>query len=169
MEYNSAMMGDGTSPRQIAIGAVALVVFIAFVYTLANTRFSAPSPTATSSPNVTEIPPLTPMMKAVLEKSKGFEALVSYTDRGFEPADVAVTKGETVRFTNNSSGDLWVAATGASGRVYPSTGNECGQSAFDSCIPLSPREFWEFTFEVAGVWSYTDNLHKKKTGVVRTQ
>ena len=163
------MMGEEMSRRQIAIGAVALAVFVASVFLLANVQSSAPSPMATSSPDVTEIPPLTPMMKAVLEKSKGFQALVSYTDRGFEPADVVVQKGETVRFTNNSSGDLWVAATGASGRVYPSTGNECGQSAFDSCVPLRPQEFWEFTFEVAGLWSYTDNLHKEKTGVVRAQ
>lgn len=169
MEYNSAMMGDGTSPRQIAIGAVALVIFVALVYTLANTGFSAPSPAATSSLNTTEVPPLTPTMKAVLEKSKGFQALVSYTDRGFEPADVTLQKGEAVRFTNNSQGDLWVAATGTSGSVYPSSGNECGQSAFDSCLSLKPNEFWEFTFDVAGTWSYADNLHKDKTGIIRVQ
>ena len=154
------------SRRQIAIGAVALVTFVACVFLLANVQSPASSPTPTSSLNVTEIPPLTPMMKDVLEESKGFQALVSYTDRGFEPADVVVQKGETVRFTNNSQVDLWIAAVSTSGSVYPSTGKGCGQSAFDSCVPLSPREFWEFTFGVAGTWSYQNNLNMPDVGIV---
>jgi len=164
-------MFEGMSPQKLAIAVIAAIIFALGIYLFVNTGTSVPAATGTADTtlNVGQIPPLTPMMKAVLEKSKGFQALVSYTDRGFEPADVTLQKGEAVRFTNNSRGDLWVAATGTSGPVYPSSGNECGQSAFDSCLSLKPNEFWEFTFDVAGTWSYADNLHKDKTGIIRVQ
>ena len=156
-------------PRQIAVGAVVLVVFAAGVYLLANAQPSAPTPAATSSEKAAEVPPLTPAMEAILAKSNGFQYLVSYTDGGFEPATLDVKKGETVRFTNNSQSDLWIAETPASGSMYPSTGDECGQSAFDSCIPLKPQEFWEFTFDAAGTWSYKNNSDAAKTGVITVQ
>src|SRR3989344_324196 len=165
--YNTMMMGDGTSPRQIAIGAAVLVIFAASVYLLANARPSAPSPAGTPSPSVAEVPPLTPAMEAVLAASNGFQYLVSYTDQGFEPPALTIKKGETIRFTNNSRGDLWIAETPASGSMYPSTGNTCGQSAFDSCTPLKPQEFWEFTFDAAGTWSYKNNADAAKTGTIK--
>ena len=117
-----------------------------------------------------EIPPLTPEVKAMLEKSRGFEVLVSYTDNGFEPATTSIKKGETIRFTNNSSGTLlWVAARGGSGAVYPGSGTDCGQSAFDTCNSIGRGEFWEFTFDIAGMWGYRNNRDTSKTGVVEVK
>ena len=166
-------MFEGMSPQKLAIAVIAAIIFALGIYLFVNTGTSVPAATGTEDTtlNVGQIPPLTPMMKAVLEKSKGFQALVSYTDRGFEPNSVTINKGEAIRFTNNSSQDLlWVAsvATGTiSGSIYPSGKEPCGQSAFDSCATLKPHEFWEFTFDVVGTWSYTDNLHKDRTGTVR--
>jgi len=112
-------------------------------------------------------PPLTPQITAQLEKSRGFQALVSYTDRGFEPATVTIKKGQTVRFTNNSSDDVWIAASSAGGgKLYPRVQDECGSSTFDTCKGQRPQEFWEFTFDIAGTWGYADNLHKGNTGIV---
>lgn len=160
------MMGDWTSPRQIAVGAVVLVVFAAFVYFLANAQPSAPSPGAMSSPKAAEVPPLTPAMEAILAKSNGFQYLISYTDGGFEPPTLTVKKGETVRFTNNSQDDLWIAsATQPDGAVYPGQ-SDCGATAFDTCAALKPQEFWEFTFDAAGTWSYKNNSDISKTGVI---
>ena len=113
-----------------------------------------------------ELPVLTPEERTQLENSHGFQALVSYTDGGFEPAKLTIKKGETVRFTNNSSEDLWVSAGSSSGAVYPGTGKECGQSAFDSCRVLKPMHFWEFTFDIAGTWGYKNVSDTKMTGVI---
>lgn len=108
-------------------------------------------------------PPMSATMRKVINESRGFQALVSYTDQGFEPPMLSIRKDDTVRFTNNSSRDVWVAS---SGTPYPGGDNSCGQNAFDSCFSLKPLEFWEFTFNEKGEWRYVDNLHKEFTGTV---
>jgi plastocyanin len=100
---------------------------------------------------------------------KAFTLLVSYTDRGFEPSSASIDAGETVRFTNNSSADLWVAADGTLGKIYPGTGNECGQSALDTCKTLAPGEFWQFTFNEQGTWGFHDSRNAAHTGVITVQ
>src|SRR3989344_7723666 len=35
---------------------------------------------------------------------------VTYGDEGFAPREIAVTKGQTVRFINEGSGNMWVAS-----------------------------------------------------------
>ena len=119
-------------------------------------------------PTDTFVPvPPPPEIIEMLAKSRGFEVLVSYTNRGFEPSTAVINIGESIRFTNNSSNDLWVAATGtAEAPVYPGIG-ECGSSTLDTCKVLKPREFWEFTFTKGGMWMFHNNLDKGQTGVVR--
>jgi plastocyanin len=114
-------------------------------------------------------PAYTDEVKAKLSASLPFSMLVSYTDKGFEPTIVTVKAGERVRFSNNSSAGLWVAATGSGISIYPRTGESCGSSDLDSCKPFSPQDFWEFTFEKAGEWHVTNNLNKEMTLIVRVQ
>jgi plastocyanin len=123
------------------------------------------SPSQTVATDMVEPPPFTEEIAAQLAASDGFEALVSYTDQGFEPESVTVEAGDTVRFTNNSSHDMWVAASSATGDLYPAPGT-CGQSAFDVCKAIGRGMFYEFTFEEAGSWGYQDNSNPMKTGVV---
>ncbi len=112
-------------------------------------------------------PALTPEIIAMLEKSAGFRVLVSYTDHGFEPSTATIKKGETVRFTNNSNREVWVSATDTvTGGVYPGSGNDCGQSVFDSCQTLAPGEFWEFTFDQSGIWGYQNHNTVTDSGAV---
>ena len=100
------------------------------------------------------------------QNPKGFQMLVSYTERGFEPSVVSVKLGDNVRFFNSSSGKLWISSDpSASGSMYPGVFNGCGSSAFDSCYALSPGEYWEFTFDVEGSWDFNNTLDKSKTGV----
>jgi plastocyanin len=142
-----------------------LVVFGLCAFLLSNIS-SAPGIATTPTTGAHTQPP-TPETMAYLAASKGFQYLISYTGRGFEPATLTIKKGETIRFTNNSAGGLWVAATGTSGKIYPSgTGNECGQSAFDSCKVMKSGEFWEFTFTTVGTWGYKNNADTKMTGTV---
>ena len=106
---------------------------------------------------------------AMLEKSRGFEVVVAYEDTGFWPSEVLLERGQSVRFTNNSSANLWVASDGsAENPEYPGL-SDCGSSFFDTCRALAPREFWEFTFEKAGTWAFHNNLDKGKSGVVRVE
>ncbi len=102
---------------------------------------------------------------AALE-GRDFALLVSYTDRGFEPSDAAIKKGETVRFTNNASRPVWVAASDESGTVYPGVQNGCGSSAFDSCGVIERGRYWEFTFDETGTWSFHNNVDKEHGGTV---
>ena len=174
MRYKSDVLYNvrmSMSRKEKIIALCALLVLIGSIYFLMQAPPAAAPKNAGTDASVKQLPPppLTAEMKAVLAKSHGFQVLVSYTDRGFEPATATIKKGETIRFTNNSSDDLWVAATGTSGAVYPGKGNECGQSAFDSCLALKPHEFWEFTFDATGTWGYADNLHKNKTGIVHVK
>lgn len=120
-----------------------------------------------NSMNLPPIPPLTPDTIEALKKSHGFQVLASYTDGGFAPVSITINRGETVRFTNNSSDGLWVSAVGDSrSKAYPGTPNGCGQSHFDSCRIIGRGEFWEFTFDVVGEWKYQNNLDKSKTAVI---
>lgn len=147
--------------------AVAVAVVIAII-TLANRAPASPDDAAVVP---TVPPPMTELMTQVLAESTGFQHLVSYTDGGFVPQMLDVKKGETVRFTNNASGDLWVAASQTGDNpLYPSGPDEmCGQSAFDSCVSLKPLEFWEFTFNASGEWSYRNNASSEDFGVIRVE
>ena len=106
--------------------------------------------------------PLSAHMQAELAQSRGFQYVISYTDKGFVPQDLTIPAGDTVRFVNSSHSDLWVAATGKP--LYPSSATSCGESSLDSCGPLHSGEFWEFTFEAKGTWGYTNNLMSSSTG-----
>jgi plastocyanin len=114
-------------------------------------------------------PPITPTMQAVLDKSVGFSAFVSYSENGFESPDVKIKKGDSVRFTNNSSHTLWISAVAKDGVMYPASGNTCGQSSFDSCVAMAPHEIWEFTFTEPGAWWYRNNSDQTHVGVIRVQ
>ncbi|MDB5238362.1 MAG: Plastocyanin [Candidatus Kaiserbacteria bacterium] len=159
-----------THRQELLLGIVAILILIAAIYLFGHpsqkirARFNTKSidlPVPTG-PSATEA--------AQLKASTGFQELVSYTDGGFAPGKLSVKKGDTVRFTNSSKADLWVAATGASGSVYPGkTVDECGQSAFDSCRVIAPGGFWEFTFDTAGTWGYQNNRDTAMTGMIVIQ
>jgi len=114
--------------------------------------------------------PFTPQLEAQLAQSPGFDVLIAYTDNGFNPPHIALSRGQSVRFINNSSQDLWVAsAPVGGGAVYRGHPSACGQSAFDSCAVLRPKQFWEFTFEDVGTWGYRNNVRPEQIGVLRVE
>ena len=115
------------------------------------------------------IPALTADVKTKLAAGHGFQALVSYTDGGFESARVTIKIGQTVRFTNNSSRNVWIAADGTNMPIYPKTMSVCGSSDLDSCGAIAPMDFFEFTFAVKGEWDVVNNLDKSKRLVVTVQ
>lgn len=85
------------------------------------------------------------------------EMFVSYSDKGFLPADMGtITAGQKVTFSNYSSASLWVSSGDKPGS-YP---------GLDSMKELKPNESYSFTFAKAGSWSYFDKLNTSHTGKV---
>lgn len=97
------------------------------------------------------------------DAQKGFQYLVSYTMAGFSPPSLSVNKGETVRFTNNAPTAVRIVAE--SGSSYPGS-SDCGTSALDSCKEIAHGEYWEFTFNDTGTWTYVNPLDTSKRGTI---
>jgi plastocyanin len=97
-----------------------------------------------------------------------FDVVISFTNEGFEPSEITVKKGDTVRFVNTSDREVWPAsAIHPTHSIYPGkSDSDCLGSSFDACRGLVPGEFWEYTFDYAGSWRYHDHLSASKTGVV---
>lgn len=94
---------------------------------------------------------------------------VEYTDQGFAPKEISIKQGDTVKFINKSSGQMWVAsATHPTHTVYSGTSREkhCPDvkvEAFDQCS--AGKEF-SFTFSKAGTWNYHNHLNASQFGKV---
>jgi len=92
------------------------------------------------------------MLSPVLAASDGEHIDVTIRDYRFEPADITITRGATVRWTNRekrtSHSILFVDATiGESERLFPD-------------------EHWEWTFDAPGVYPYRCGPHEEMHGSV---
>lgn len=94
--------------------------------------------------------------------------VITYTDAGFVPSSVAIKKGQTVRWENNSGSKVWPAsAVHPTHSVYPQkSASDCLGSTFDACKGLQKGESWDFTFNNVGEWRFHDHLHAYNTGSV---
>lgn len=95
-------------------------------------------------------------------------AEISYTENGYEPAEVTIKKGQAVRWVNNSSAEMWPAsAVHPTHSIYPQkSDSDCLGSSFDACRRMSPGESYEFTFNERGDWKFHDHVRPSKTGIV---
>ncbi len=100
---------------------------------------------------------------------------VNYTDSGFSPDTPTVHKGDTVAWTNNSSGPMWVASgvhpthTLYSGTTLAEHCPDTAGTAFDACGGVSPGQSWSFTFQKTGTWSYHNHLRAGDNGIIVVQ
>ena len=99
-----------------------------------------------------------------------YDALVTYTEKGFTPSEVTIKKGQSVRWVNAATdkSETWPAsAVHPTHSLYPeSTPGDCLGSAFDACRGIQPGGSWQFKFNEVGQWRFHDHLHPSKTGVV---
>lgn len=146
---------------------VALLGFLAYFFSFSLREMAESDFVPQVDQNGTRIPPPPrPEDYIGAQPSHGFQVVVSYVGGGFEPAAVQIRQGDTVRFTNNSSGQLWVASSAGEGKsLYPGT-SDCGASRFDTCRPLKPLEFWEFTFGTKGEWHFRNNTNQAHSGII---
>lgn len=99
---------------------------------------------------------------AVDDESEEVQAshTVTYSDGNFSPAELNVSLGETVEFSNQTTGAFWVASdTHPSHTDYPE---------FDSGS-IEPGGTYSFTFERAGTWGYHDHLNPQATGTISVE
>lgn len=83
---------------------------------------------------------------------------IIYTDSGFSPASVTIKAGDSVRFTNQSSGSFWPASNPHP--VHTTYGE------FDANKAIAAGQSYVFTFTKAGRWGFHDHLDSNKEGTV---
>ena len=95
--------------------------------------------------------------------------VVTYSDEGFSPKEINVAQGQTVRFVNESSGNMWVgSAMHPDHVVYSDTKlkEHCPDVegvAFDQC---ETGDMYEFIFMKDGEWGYHNHVKPSDFGKV---
>ena len=101
--------------------------------------------------------------------------IVTYTDSGYPPNEITISKGDTVVFKNESSRTLWPAsAVHPTHSTYPESNiqkcfdgdTENDSTIFDACRALDAGEEWSFTFNEVGSWGYHNHLRFSNTGKI---
>lgn len=86
---------------------------------------------------------------------------ISYTNSCYSPANATVKKGDTVKFTNNSTKGMWPASNNhPSHTIY---------SEFDAKGSISSGGTYSFTFTKIGSWGYHDHLKPSCSGTITVQ
>lgn len=88
----------------------------------------------------------------------GTMEFISYTDKGFEPKDLSITRGTMVHFVNESSIDMWVASD-----EHPA---HTDLPTFDQFKGSPPGEQYVYIFNQAGEWKYHDHLTPTAVGTI---
>ena len=83
---------------------------------------------------------------------------VRRTSDGFEPPELSIRPGDTVRFFG-SGNDFWPASD-----AHPSHGF---YRQFDPRTAIAGDDSWAFVFERPGPWTYHDHLTPRARGVIR--
>ena len=123
-------------------------------------------------PLSSELPPTPPSGTTGENVSPGYQGLIlsnliKYTDNGFAPSTIKVSKGTKVHFVNQSLRSSMRPASAAhpTHSVYPTKGG-CIGSTFDACKDIKPGEEWSFTFDVVGTWKYHNHLNSSQVGTI---
>lgn len=99
---------------------------------------------------------------------------VTYTDTGFSPASTEIAVGDTVRFVNESTTEMWVGADehpthtsydGTSTREHCADGKSTG-GAFDQCARSAKGTSWSYTFTKAGSFDYHNHARSADGGTI---
>jgi len=140
---------------------IALIALGAIVYVVLGGPAAEPALAPTEES--TELP---------VAESETFSSVttVTYSDQGFSPAQLTVAVGETVRFVNSSSREMWVGVDDHPTHTkYDGTSRSehCpGTSAFDQCARSGPGTSWDYTFTKAGTFGYHNHAGASDVGTI---
>lgn len=80
---------------------------------------------------------------------------------GFEPKNITISLGDTVRFVNENTVPHWPAsALHPTHEIYP---------AFDPKMPIESGSEWVFTFDRKGIWRFHDHLYPMMGGAITVE
>jgi len=128
----------------------------------------------TPAPVTEETPIVTESATTTEEAIPAGPVTVMYTSTGFSPGSVSIAEGQTVKWINQSSGEMWVAAAvhpthmaydGTTKNAHCAVGYT-GTIPFDACESVGPGESYSFTFTKADTWKYHDHVHATMFGTV---
>jgi len=97
---------------------------------------------------------------------------VTYDGSSFSPATATIKKGDTVKFVDTSSSQMWVASAphpthqGYSGTTVSQHCPDTAGVAFDEC---APGNTYTFTFQKIGSWAYHNHFNTSAHGTVVVQ
>lgn len=125
----------------------------------------SPTPSEISQPSPTGSGEIGTTPTAVIPKT----VTVNMTDSGFNPVEITINAGDTVRFVNQGN-QLRRPASGIhpTHDLYPEKGG-CISSKFDACRGLQNGESFSFTFNLKGTWPYHDHLAPSVKGTIIVQ
>lgn len=132
---------------------------------VANLTSPTPTPTPTPKPAAPK-----PVVTAPANTTPATPSYVSvtYDGQNFSPKTVDVRLGGTVRFTNLSNDDMWVASN-----IHPihsgyqvKDKDSCSGYAFDMCKSVEKGGYWQFTFTQAGKYGYHNHVSAADNGYV---
>ncbi len=151
--------------KYVLLSAVMIIIGVSIVTASHIATRTSPNSATVAAPSLSDAvragtAPRAPLTASstikALEKTNGFQALVSYTDRGFEPKVSTIKKGDTIRFTNNSSHDLLMSVVNSE---LPSPTE----------VKIASQDTWEFTFSSQGEWRFQNTVTPSRIAVVRVQ
>jgi len=159
----------------IIIGAVVLAVIVVGLVLVAknpsfvsqvglNTLFNHSNSNTNTTPSATStyVSPKEGIVSPVIPITSQADVLVDITSAGFSPAQVTISPGQSVLWTNRDRANHWIVSGPTA--PYPGSG-QCG-SPFDSCQALQLGDSYKFTFSQRGIWDFYDKLNPKFTGEV---
>lgn len=133
-----------------------------------STNTPTPAVPTTNQTNTTTPGPYTPPKVTTPAPTPTYGATIKFTDGGFEPRKATIFVGQTVRFTNTSNMDMWVASD-----IHPTHTNyllksskDCAGSSFDECKKVSKGGSWDFKFDAIGSWDFHNHMKAVEGGTI---
>jgi plastocyanin len=100
---------------------------------------------------------------------QGGGSSVTYTATGFSPKSVTIKRGQSVTWTNQGGGNMWVAsAPHPQHTAYSGTSldDHCPDANNDSLDACGAKNVYTFTFDKAGTWQYHNHAAPSNFGTV---
>lgn len=87
------------------------------------------------------------------------DIVVKITEKGFEPENINIKKGQRVVWINKTVDYAWPASNSHPTHTdYPE---------FDPMEPFKNEEVWAFTFDQVGSWKYHNHIKSSDRGVIQ--
>lgn len=165
---------------------IALIVLIGGYFLFARTAAQAPAPTTeTATTDTTQATGAQAIAAGAITAGTASEDTgiaapgnapakhtVSYNGTSFSPASLTIKNGDSVTFTNNSNGQMWVASDphpthqGYSGTTKDQHCPDVAGTAFDECTAVPLGGTYSFTFKKVGSWGYHNHTNHSAVGTI---